>query len=374
LVAFDPNDANLIVAGGVDSGVFVSSDAGATWLLVTDPRTPGQSGIPHVPRPLYAYFDHDPPDRIDIYVGTRGKGMLRIGFRPPRASFQYAAKLICGDTTDTLGLRLIRGRYATTINIHNPNAADVTFQKRLSLSFPPAEQIPGLQRPIAWDHLKPDEALKTDCIDIRERLFPTGFPGGYIEGFVTLRSEKPLDVTGVYTTGDVNPTTNVLVHSSIELQQIVERDLRSDLRIEKTAYVFPYKIQDRLTLFFVLYVVKVQNLGAQDAHNVQVADNLVMVGSNIVNWLGFLTTPILLPPGGSVTGTTSGPGAASIGLKLGDLAAGGTTGAMFWAIASVYETGSPATAGLVNTAVTSSDEGDSSPLDNTVVVNTPVIP
>jgi hypothetical protein len=78
LVAFDPEDANTIVAGGRDSGVFLSRNAGLNWSLLTDPRTPNTSGIPHLPRPFFAYFDHEPAGTINIFVGTQGRGAWRI--------------------------------------------------------------------------------------------------------------------------------------------------------------------------------------------------------------------------------------------------------------------------------------------------------
>jgi len=82
LVAFDPADPDLIVAGGADSGVFLSSNGGTRWQLVTDPISPGTSGRPHIPRPYYAHFDHDPPGGdINLYLGTRGRGAWRLSFK-----------------------------------------------------------------------------------------------------------------------------------------------------------------------------------------------------------------------------------------------------------------------------------------------------
>lgn len=78
LVAFDPEDPNIIVAGGRDSGVFVSGDAGETWNLLTDPFTSGTSGTPHLPRPWFAYFDHEPAGEVNVYVGTQGRGVWRL--------------------------------------------------------------------------------------------------------------------------------------------------------------------------------------------------------------------------------------------------------------------------------------------------------
>lgn len=79
LVALDPTDANILVAGGRDSGIFVSTDAGANWELITDPRTSHTSGTPHIPRPRYAYFDSEPGDSKSIFIGSQGRGIWRIG-------------------------------------------------------------------------------------------------------------------------------------------------------------------------------------------------------------------------------------------------------------------------------------------------------
>jgi hypothetical protein len=373
LVAFDPQDSNLLVAGAVDAGVFVSTDAGASWLLVTDPHTPVQTGRAHLPHPLYAYFDHEPADRVDIYVGTRGKGVMRIGFRPPVTGFQYAAKFVCGDQRDSDGLRLVRGRYGTTINIHNATGGETVFQKQLSLSFPPEEQRPGKVHPIAWDWLYDNQSLKTDCDEIRDRFYGGSFPRDYLEGFITLRSTRPLDVVGVYTSADLGPEGELL-HSSIDVEPVPERDTRADLDIDKSALPFSWTLTDNLSIHLVLYTVNVQNLSAHDAFDVKVADTLALLGSNVVSALGFLTSPILLPPGGSVINTTSGVNAASIDLGLGDIAGGASALARFWGLAVLYQTGSPASADLVNTAVVSSAGGDPSPINNTDAVTTQLLP
>jgi hypothetical protein len=82
MVAIDPSDSDIVVAGGADSGVFISTNGGARWQLVTDPIAPGTSGTPHIPRPYYAHFDHDPPGGdINLFVGTRGRGAWRLTFK-----------------------------------------------------------------------------------------------------------------------------------------------------------------------------------------------------------------------------------------------------------------------------------------------------
>ena len=81
LVAFDPEDPDILVAGGRDSGVFLSTDRGETWLLVTDPYGT-HPAVPHLPRPWYAYFDHESASgqEVNMYIGTQGRGVWRVTF------------------------------------------------------------------------------------------------------------------------------------------------------------------------------------------------------------------------------------------------------------------------------------------------------
>ncbi len=225
LVAFDPNDPMILAAGGADSGLFLSTGAGTNWKRVSDPIDSGNSGIPHLPRPRFAYFDHLSTGEINLFVGMQGRGVWRVGFRPPQYKFEYPAKIVCGVQKDPRETRLVRGFYATTINVHSGNEAPVTLFKKLALSFPPEEQRPGRILPVSEDGLKSDEALKVDCPDIRRRLFPNGFPNGYIEGFVVIRSTERLDVTAVYTTAALDPRGLAGSHSSIDVEQVRERQL-----------------------------------------------------------------------------------------------------------------------------------------------------
>ena len=142
----------------------------------------------------------------------------------PTGSFTYPAKLVCGIQKDPNELRLARGFYATTINIHNPHNKPVKFSKTLALTFPPDEQKPGEVKKIAEDRLDPNQALAVDCMDIRQRLFPAGFPKPYIKGFVVIHSpEKSLDVTAVYTSATLDPSGVAGTHRSIDVESIKER-------------------------------------------------------------------------------------------------------------------------------------------------------
>jgi hypothetical protein len=83
LVSFDPLNTNVLVAGGFDSGVFVSFDSGANWSLLTDPNAATK---PHLPRPRTTYFDNEPTGTTVIYLGTEGRGVWRISLQPPVAN------------------------------------------------------------------------------------------------------------------------------------------------------------------------------------------------------------------------------------------------------------------------------------------------
>ena len=57
-------------------------DSGANWMRLTDPI----NGNVHLPRPRYAYFDHEPAGTTNLYVGTQGRGVWRIQVRLPTAN------------------------------------------------------------------------------------------------------------------------------------------------------------------------------------------------------------------------------------------------------------------------------------------------
>jgi VCBS repeat-containing protein len=97
LLAFDPQpgvNGMRIVAGGRDSGVFLSTDGGVSWRLLTNPSDQNivdGSGnpIPDIPRPRSAFFSGN-----DIYIGTQGRGIWRISpdFRLPKDSDESSTK------------------------------------------------------------------------------------------------------------------------------------------------------------------------------------------------------------------------------------------------------------------------------------------
>lgn len=371
-VEFDPADPNVIAAGGADSGLFISTDAGFTWTLLSDPLTPAASGIPHIPRPRFAVFDHEPGDHLSLYVGTQGKGALRIRYEPPKPRFEYAAKIVCGVQEDPADMRLARGFYATTVNIHSSGKRSNRIFKKLALSYPPEEQRPGEILPVGRDTLRYDEAVKSDCNELR-RLFPDGFPAPYVEGFLVIQSTDSLDVTAVYTTATLRDGAAEL-HSSIDVEQVEERNLAVDLRVRKVADVFPFPITDNYVIYAVLYEVTVGNGGAVVATDVRAEDELLLQAVNAVGLPVVLATPIDLPPGGQILNIVHAPPEASFQLRLGDLDPGATLTARFWVLAAVYRTGSPASAFLRNSIAVDSDEAEMTPANNQTTIETQLLP
>lgn len=85
LVAFDPENPDIMVAAGRDSGLFISTNRGQEWGLLTDPFDSGTSGIPHLPRPWFAHFHRDSAGTLWLFVGTQGRGVWRLRIHPPMA-------------------------------------------------------------------------------------------------------------------------------------------------------------------------------------------------------------------------------------------------------------------------------------------------
>ena len=76
LLAFDPENPDMLVAGAADAGVFFSNDDGASWRLLTDP-VGTDPNVPHLPRPRFVHFDHE-GGATTLYVASQGRGVWRI--------------------------------------------------------------------------------------------------------------------------------------------------------------------------------------------------------------------------------------------------------------------------------------------------------
>jgi hypothetical protein len=84
LLAIDPNNPMNVAAGATDSGVFLSTDGGASWRLVTDPSVEGLTGgdgmpIPQLSRPRFAAFqDNSDGSPKYLYIGSQGRGIWKL--------------------------------------------------------------------------------------------------------------------------------------------------------------------------------------------------------------------------------------------------------------------------------------------------------
>jgi hypothetical protein len=105
-------------------------------------------------------------------------------------SLQYAAKVVCGEST---GKVVGRGVYCTAVNVHNPNRTAASFRWKVAVALPGAKAGPVSKFVDA--RLGPDEALEIDCPDVMKRVRTTGF----LKGFVVIESGLELDVVAVYT-------------------------------------------------------------------------------------------------------------------------------------------------------------------------------
>jgi hypothetical protein len=127
--------------------------------------------------------------------------------------FQYAAKFVCGTTTQQ---ELVQpGQYRTSVNIHNPatRAVDIRFKTALA-DVGASGKISGF----GFATVDPDGARSFDCGTILKLLNLNLTILG--EGFFVIESAAQLDVTAVYTAG--NSATQV---ASVDVEPIAKRDI-----------------------------------------------------------------------------------------------------------------------------------------------------
>ncbi len=129
--------------------------------------------------------------------------------------FQYAAKFLCTSNipgTSQTTTSLLPGSYQTVVNIHNPNSTTVRFRMKLALASLENPQISNFIE----GGLKPDQAGKIDCSDLRN--FDLQLIHGF-EGFLVIESTHSLDVVAVYTAGTKDGV------SSMDVERVFERYL-----------------------------------------------------------------------------------------------------------------------------------------------------
>jgi len=284
--------------------------------------------------------------------------------------YEYAALFVSGIQDDAGSRRLARGAYATTVNIHNPNVEGVLFFKKLALTFPPVEQQPGAIFPISTDALEPDQTLKTDGDEIAGRLFPNGLPAPVIQGFLVIQSEKPIDVTAVYTTNALDRSGQIAGHSNIHVEQIRERVRQADLAIDKTAdIVSVVEISDDQFEAEVLYTLSVRNNGPFSAQEITIIDVVTAENSEIE----VLEIPVpILDPAGTFTVESETSTESEIFVVMAALPAGDTATVEF-RVRATYSNGMGLVR-LINRATVSNVLIDPSIQDNSIEITTQLWP
>jgi hypothetical protein len=130
--------------------------------------------------------------------------------KKPRAMAwgQYVVPFTCGtNAADTT--RVVPGLYAAAVDVHNPEAADVTVVEKVALSFPPGGHVEGDVSAPVQATIAAGSAVQLDCAALLAFDFPGGAPGStYVQGFLVLDASGPLGVSRTQTasgaTGEVS--------------------------------------------------------------------------------------------------------------------------------------------------------------------------
>ncbi len=151
--------------------------------------------------------------------------LLRPSLASPAPStppaFMYTAKWICNianpffaglplDTNRAESIGLVPGEYKTDINVHNPNAGNVTITKKIVASLAESQNVFNVPKGEAFTLVGPDAAFRMDCLDIFLHLpcplFCINSPIA-AKGFVSFFSSAPnLDVVAEYSSESFNST------------------------------------------------------------------------------------------------------------------------------------------------------------------------
>jgi hypothetical protein len=143
------------------------------------------------------------------------------------SGYEYVGKLVCGPQADSLSQAVVRGFYATAVNVRNPGSSVVKLRKRVIWTLPPGNEKQISPQGIAVDTLGAGQGLATDCSEILKR---TGSTNTFHEGLMIVTSDAPLDVIGVYTTASLVRAAGSWIAgnvSSIELDHFAVRRLPS---------------------------------------------------------------------------------------------------------------------------------------------------
>lgn len=149
-----------------------------------------------------------------------------ISWKP---GFSYPVKFVCGPSSEAFQEGTVTGFHATAINIQNPSLdSRVRLKKQVAraLPFQDSGTVTGFEEAV----IEPNAAIEIECNEIRMRL-PASMTTQFRTGFVTILSDRPLNVVAVYssrpTNGEVS-TLDVEVIDAVKLADAAETK-RADL-------------------------------------------------------------------------------------------------------------------------------------------------
>jgi hypothetical protein len=142
-------------------------------------------------------------------------GAVVLGANEAASQNVYVAKFVCGRAATVANVPppVATGFYFTAVNVHTID--ENKFEKIFSVALP-GEKAGKVSRPFGTP-MKPNEALEIDCPDILRHLDMP--PASFAKDFVTIRSERELDVVAVYTAAAA-PTGNVI---TMEVERVPKR-------------------------------------------------------------------------------------------------------------------------------------------------------
>ena len=141
---------------------------------------------------------------------------LRVVDLPATApALQYAAKFLCGQSSQKERAIAAAGTYFTVINLHNP--AEKEIAARMKVATIKSNGQPGSISHFFPITLNADQAMAVECPEI-QKMGNIATP--FSEGFVIVESDLSMDVVSVYTAGQGGKV------ATLEIERVPERKLR----------------------------------------------------------------------------------------------------------------------------------------------------